>query len=537
MLGVARVLDRDPRRPAARRAIVMNACAAPAHTITSAAVASVPRTRPRYAASTSRSRGEPATAGSRDRRRRRRAPPRSASAASPRAGSCAKSGRPGAQVVADATRRHAAAGATGAASRHGRDPRARARRDHEPALGRELPVGVADHAARDVEVGREHARGRQPLARHEPPVADRRAQLVLDLALQRTGATLRRATSSSADLAWFADTDLDLTPGPEPSRTVATRMNGWSSGRDRRERRRRVVPGQRRARRLPVRRRPADPLRGRRADPHRAAQGPARPADAQRVRPARARRRRRHGRLQPRLLGAVEQIGATNTGVIVGASPGAARARRRHAPASLLGCAGSSSPAPRSSTASTRASRALGALLAVAALARPRSASRCSPRRCSRASARCASPPGPAWLATVSSRCSPAATSRPRPRARPPRSSTSRSITTALAFVLWFGAVQRLGAGRAGLLVGLMPVAAVAVDAALNGDAPSTADLAGTALVAAGVALGARPARARAAARAGTRAASAASSAGTSSTCRAASSSPAAAPPARSSRR
>ena len=60
-------------------------------------------------------------------------------------------------------------------------------------------------------------------------------------------------------------------------------------------------------------------------------------------------------------------------------------------------------------------------------------------------------------------------------------------ITTALAFVLWFGAVQQLGAGRAGLLVGLMPIAAVAVDAALNGRTPSTADLAGTALVAAGV--------------------------------------------------
>ena len=45
-----------------------------------------------------------------------------------------------------------------------------------------------------------------------------------------------------------------------------------------------------------------------------------------------------------------------------------------------------------------------------------------------------------------------------------------------------------------------MPVAAVAVDAALNGNAPSTADLAGTALVAVGVALGAT--RAQAAARA-----------------------------------
>jgi drug/metabolite transporter (DMT)-like permease len=71
-------------------------------------------------------------------------------------------------------------------------------------------------------------------------------------------------------------------------------------------------------------------------------------------------------------------------------------------------------------------------------------------------------------------------------------------ITTALAFVLWFSAVQTLGAAKAGLLVGLMPIAAVAVDAVLNGRMPSTADLAGTALVAAGVAFGAAPARARA---------------------------------------
>ena len=76
-------------------------------------------------------------------------------------------------------------------------------------------------------------------------------------------------------------------------------------------------------------------------------------------------------------------------------------------------------------------------------------------------------------------------------------------ITTALAFVLWFGAVQQLGADKAGLLVGLMPIAAVVVDAGLNGRTPSPADVAGTALVAAGVVLGARPQKARA--RAGTR--------------------------------
>jgi drug/metabolite transporter (DMT)-like permease len=109
-------------------------------------------------------------------------------------------------------------------------------------------------------------------------------------------------------------------------------------------------------------------------------------------------------------------------------------------------------------------------------------------------------------------------------------------FTTAVAFVCWFGAVQRLGAAKAGLLVGLMPIAAVALDIVLNGRAPSAADLAGTALVAAGVAYGARPPRA-AAPRGGTRAASAASTAGTSSTCPAASSSPAAALPAPASHR
>jgi drug/metabolite transporter (DMT)-like permease len=111
-------------------------------------------------------------------------------------------------------------------------------------------------------------------------------------------------------------------------------------------------------------------------------------------------------------------------------------------------------------------------------------------------------------------------------------------ITTALAFVVWFGAVQTLGADSAGLLVGLMPIAAATVDAVLNGHAPSTADLVGTALVATGVALGARPPRARAPKlRGGTPAASSASTAGTSSTCPAVSSSPAAALPARSSHR
>ena len=82
-------------------------------------------------------------------------------------------------------------------------------------------------------------------------------------------------------------------------------------------------------------------------------------------------------------------------------------------------------------------------------------------------------------------------------------------ITTALAFVLWFGAVQQLGADRAGLLVGLMPIAAVTVDTVLNGHAPSTADSRGRRSSPRG-GLGAGP-RGLDYARGGTRAASPAS--------------------------
>lgn len=61
-------------------------------------------------------------------------------------------------------------------------------------------------------------------------------------------------------------------------------------------------------------------------------------------------------------------------------------------------------------------------------------------------------------------------------------------LTTAVAFVCWFRAVERLGAARAGLLVGLMPVAAVAVEAEML-HAP---ELLGVALVVAGVVAGQR---------------------------------------------
>ncbi|WP_342782451.1 EamA family transporter [Vallicoccus soli] len=64
---------------------------------------------------------------------------------------------------------------------------------------------------------------------------------------------------------------------------------------------------------------------------------------------------------------------------------------------------------------------------------------------------------------------------------------------TALAFVLWYGCVARLGAGRAGLLTGVAPVVAAAAGTALGGPAPRPLVWLGTALVAAGLAAGLRP--------------------------------------------
>ena len=209
------------------------------------------------------------------------------------------------------------------------------------------------------------------------------------------------------------------------------------------------------------------------------------------------------------VLGAVEHIGATNTGVSSAPprSCSRSRAEQREPPCSPRR---SSSPAPRSSTAPTRASAPLGALLALAALLREVGftllAAPLLPRLGPHAGRRLGR------LARHRPARTPDAGDLPTPTASEAAAIAYLAvITTALAFVLWFGAVQRLGAARAGLLVGLMPVAAVTVDALLNGRAPSPADLAGTALVATGVALGARPARTPA--RAGTRASPRASTA------------------------
>jgi drug/metabolite transporter (DMT)-like permease len=63
---------------------------------------------------------------------------------------------------------------------------------------------------------------------------------------------------------------------------------------------------------------------------------------------------------------------------------------------------------------------------------------------------------------------------------------------TAVAFVLWYSSVERLGAGRAGLLTGIAPIAAAATGVALGGPLPGPAVWLGIATVAAGLAVGLR---------------------------------------------
>jgi drug/metabolite transporter (DMT)-like permease len=63
---------------------------------------------------------------------------------------------------------------------------------------------------------------------------------------------------------------------------------------------------------------------------------------------------------------------------------------------------------------------------------------------------------------------------------------------TAVAFVLWYSSVGRLGASRAGLLTGVAPVAAAAAGVLLGGPPPRPLVWAGIAVVAAGLSLGLR---------------------------------------------
>ena len=66
-------------------------------------------------------------------------------------------------------------------------------------------------------------------------------------------------------------------------------------------------------------------------------------------------------------------------------------------------------------------------------------------------------------------------------------------VVTALAFVLWYTAVSRLGADRAGLFTGVVPVTAAIGGVLLGGPAPTTTVWAGMSLVAAGIAVSLAP--------------------------------------------
>jgi len=195
------------------------------------------------------------------------------------------------------------------------------------------------------------------------------------------------------------------------------------------------------------------------------------------------------------VLAAVDHIGATNTGVIVGTSPVFLALAATTRDARLLTAAATVVAGAIIVNGVDAHVDALGTLAALAALAGEVGFTllaapllpRLGPKRVAAWAA---------WLATAQLAL------LTRQDIPTPTSDELAAIaylalfTTAVAFVLWFGAVQRLGSGKAGLLVGLMPVAAVAADALLNGRTPTPADLAGTALVATGVALGARRPRA-----------------------------------------
>jgi drug/metabolite transporter (DMT)-like permease len=64
---------------------------------------------------------------------------------------------------------------------------------------------------------------------------------------------------------------------------------------------------------------------------------------------------------------------------------------------------------------------------------------------------------------------------------------------TAVAFVLWYTCVQRLGSARAGLLTGIAPISAAVVGVAAGGPMPGPAVWLGVAVVAAGLAMGISP--------------------------------------------
>jgi drug/metabolite transporter (DMT)-like permease len=86
---------------------------------------------------------------------------------------------------------------------------------------------------------------------------------------------------------------------------------------------------------------------------------------------------------------------------------------------------------------------------------------------------------------------------------RPPTAAEAAALlylgttVSAGAFILWYGALPRLGADRAGLFAGMLPVGAIVTTAALGLGAPTATELGGAAVVIAGLAMGLAPGRAR----------------------------------------
>jgi drug/metabolite transporter (DMT)-like permease len=71
------------------------------------------------------------------------------------------------------------------------------------------------------------------------------------------------------------------------------------------------------------------------------------------------------------------------------------------------------------------------------------------------------------------------------------------TVVSAGAFFLWYDALPRLGADRAGLFAGMVPVGAIVTTMVLGLGTPTATDLAGAALVVAGLTVGLVPGRRR----------------------------------------
>jgi drug/metabolite transporter (DMT)-like permease len=71
------------------------------------------------------------------------------------------------------------------------------------------------------------------------------------------------------------------------------------------------------------------------------------------------------------------------------------------------------------------------------------------------------------------------------------------TVVSAGAFFLWYDALPRLGADRAGLFAGVLPLGAIVTSVLLGLGAPTAAEVGGAAVVIAGLAVGLAPRRSR----------------------------------------